>query len=442
MDSSAGTEAAPDDADEGEGESTLSGEHAPGHGPMTAAPVVPEEFPRLEPPKLGSVFRGRVGAIAESGHIALVNRVFDRKAVLANLERYRTDRRRVQGIVFGFNRGGFDVLVEGTRAFCPASAMALEDIEDPTLFLGQKLEFLLPASQSVSKDIVVSRRSILERQLRKKARELVRSLQPGQKLKGRVTQVREFGLFVDIGGVEGLVHQSELSYGHGQRPGDVARPGDEVDVQVLRVGVDARDSGKRDRLPRVSLSMKALMPDPWDAHAETLQEGTARQGKVTRTTDFGAFIELAPSIEGLLHITELGRDLAHANQAVKEGDELHVVVERVDRQARRISLSKLSAQELEELQAGNLAGEAPRSVKPGQPHQGEGRPRRSARAGRAGGRGARQACARLRSGQRARRQPQRRSAQGVPGRERARGQDRGHRSRRRAALLAQGARGR
>lgn len=236
-----------------------------------------------------------------------------------------------------------------------------------TQYLGQKLEFLLPASQAVTKDIIVSRRSILERLQRKKARELVRSLEPGQRIKGRVTQVREFGVFVDIGGIEGLVHQSELSFAHGAKPADVAQVGEEIEVQVLRVGAEPnkRESGKRDRVARVSLSVKALLPNPWDAHAAALREGTAQTGKVTRTTDFGAFIEIAPQIEGLLHITELGRDLKHASQAVQEGDELQVVIERVDRRARRISLSKLSAQEADELQAAAGDEAAQQSVRPG-----------------------------------------------------------------------------
>jgi small subunit ribosomal protein S1 len=351
--------------DDGDGDDQEGGRTA--RGPLPPAPIVPDSFPRPEPPALGSVFRGRVGAVAESGHIALVNRIIDRKAVLANAERYRVDRRRVQGLVYGFNRGGFDVLVEGVRAFCPASAMALEEIGDPNELVGQRYEFLLPSSQNLSKDLIVSRRSILERQLRKKAKELIKTLQPGQRLKGRVTQVRDFGVFVDIGGIEGLVHQSELSFAHGVRPADVCKPGDEVDVQVLRVGADPNRTAqgvRRERIDRVSLSMKSLMPDPWDAHAELLTEGTVRPGKVTRTTDFGAFIELAPQVEGLLHITELGRDLQHASQAVKEGDELQVVIERVDTRARRISLSKLTPQEAAEIAAAE-GEEAPRSLRPG-----------------------------------------------------------------------------
>ena len=311
---------------------------------------------------MGGVFRGRVGAVAESGHIAIVNRIMDRAAVRAQLDQYRGERRRVQGVVFGFNRGGFDVLVAGVRAFCPASAMSLEEIPDPNAYVGQKLEFLLPPVHGAGKDIVVSRRTILERLQRKKAKELLKSLQKGQRFTGRVTSVREFGVFVDIGGVEGLVHQSELSYAHGVKPGDVAKPGDVVEVAVLRVGGEPKKGdgdkadkrGRKDKLTRVSLSMKALQPDPWDAHAEAIKEGSIREGKVSRTTEFGAFIELAPAIEGLLHISELGRDLKHANQALKEGETLHVVVERTDKKARRISLSRLSASELEDYKAGKL----------------------------------------------------------------------------------------
>jgi small subunit ribosomal protein S1 len=268
-------------------------------------------------------------------------------------------------MVFGFNRGGFDVIVEGARAFCPASAMSLDEIEDPAQYIGQKLEFLLPAAQSLSKDIIVSRRSILERQQRRQAREFMRGLQAGQRLKGRVTAVRDFGVFVDIGGVEGLVHQSELSFAHNVNPSDVCKQGDEVDVQVLRVG-GGFEGGRRDRVERISLSIKALLPDPWDEHGDALKEGNACVGKITRTTDFGAFVELVPQVEGLLHITELGRDLVHANQAVKEGDEICVVVERADKSTRRISLSKVTQQEIADYEASKAAGvESLQSVKPG-----------------------------------------------------------------------------
>ncbi|HEX7477961.1 MAG TPA: S1 RNA-binding domain-containing protein [Polyangiales bacterium] len=336
----------------------------PGHPPEP-------QRERPEPPKLGQVWKGRVGAVSESGHIALINRIIEAPAVRQVLEQRRAEHKRVEGVVYGFNRGGFDVLVEGLRAFCPASAMSLDEIRDPLEYVGKKLEFLLPASKAGSKDIIVSRRSILERLLRRQTKEFLRTITPGQRFKGRVTAVREFGVFVDIGGVEGLVHQSELSYAFGVKPNSVAQVGDELEVQVLKVGGEPRrekDSGKRDRLTRVSLSVKACLPDPWQSHADALAEGSVHKGKVVRATEFGAFIALVDSIEGLLHITELGRDLKHADQAVREGDEIYVAIERVDRRARRISLSKLSAAEVKEFEAGNLAVDdgAARNLRQGQ----------------------------------------------------------------------------
>ncbi len=315
----------------------------------------------------GSIFKGRIGAIAESGHVGIVNRWIDPAEVRGRIEQLREQRKRVRGVVFGFNRGGFDVLVNGIRAFCPASGMSLEEIDDPRHYVGKKLEFTLPAAKggADAKDLVVSRRSILEKENRKRVKELLRSLEPGQKIRGKVSQVREYGLFVDIGGVDGLVHQSELSYAFGVKPHEVAKVGDEVDVQVIKVGSDGE--GPKERITRVNLSIKALLPDPWDTNADAIAEGSVQKGRITRTTDFGAFVELAPSIEGLLHITELGRELKHASQAVKEGDELHVVVERADRRTRRISLSKLSAQAAKEFEEGKLedVGKRPPSLQPG-----------------------------------------------------------------------------
>jgi small subunit ribosomal protein S1 len=246
------------------------------------------------------------------------------------------------------------VLVEGIRVFCPASGMTLGPLDNPDDVLGNRVDFTVPPAKSGTHGLVVSRRGILERQQRKQAKHLLRSLQPGQTLKGRVTQVREFGLFVDLGGIEGLVHQSELSFSRGVRPQDVAQPGDELEVQVLRVG----EGQTRKERERVSLSLKTLQADPWSAHDELLEPGTVHTGKVVRTTEFGAFIELAPQIEGLLHISELGRELKHANQAINEGDDVRVVVERVDRKARRISLSKLSQAEEKALEAGTDAKSA------------------------------------------------------------------------------------
>jgi small subunit ribosomal protein S1 len=325
-------------------------------------PLEPEG-PPPEPPAVGGIFRGRIGSVSESGNVALVNRLIDRPAVKAALAKAREERTRVRGVVFGFNRGGYDVLVSGVRVFCPASGMSLEIANDPREYVGRKFEFLVAPVKASGQGIVVTRRSILEREARKAARERVKSLTEGEVLEGKVTHIREFGVLVDIGdGVEGLVHQSELTYRRGVRPADLLRPGEPVKVKVLKV---SQPQGRK-KDARISLSIKALLPDPWDEHEDVLQEGRPRKGKVVRATEFGAFVELASGIEGLLHISELGKDLKHASAAVKEGDEIDVVVERVDKKQRRVSLSRLSPSEAEAVAAGTFDfDKAPKSLRPG-----------------------------------------------------------------------------
>lgn len=315
-----------------------------------------------EAPAVGAIVRGRIGSVSESGHIAIVNTIVDRADVKARLTQAREQRRRVRGMVFGFNRGGFDVLVAGIRVFCPANGMSLTPIDDPRELIGQKLQFTIPPRKGKAKGFVVSRRTILEREGLKHRKAVLRDLAEGQELEGRVTQVREFGAFVDIGhGLEGMVHQSELDWRHGVRPGDIVKPGDVVRVRVLGV----QREGKKMRNARISLSRKALLADPWDAHKDLLREGGHAKGTVVSTTDFGAFLRIADGVEGLLHITELGKELKHASQAVKVGDEMDVVIDRLDRRARRISLSRLSAVEAKALQEGGFSAANSVSLKPG-----------------------------------------------------------------------------
>ncbi len=350
---------------------------AEGPGRESQAPAAPEDLSDadlslLEPlaelpaPEVGAIFRGRIGGVAESGHIVIVNRDINKPEVRKAIRAARAKHDRVWGVVYGFNRGGFDVLVGGVRAFCPASAMSLKPIEDPNELVGQRCEFSLPQDKGGSKkSIIVSRRNILEKEARKRARERMAELQVGQRLPGKVLEVRDYGVLVDLGdGLDGLVHLSEVSWSRGVRPADVAKPGDDVEVAVIKV----QQATRKDRYGRVSLSMRACMPDPFEAAADTLRPGTPIKGKVVRTTDFGAFVEVAENIEGLLHISELGgnKELTHAKQALQEGDVIDVVIERVDREQRRVSLSKLSEQDAKAIEAGEIeVGKAPRNLKPG-----------------------------------------------------------------------------
>ncbi|MGB3049402.1 MAG: S1 RNA-binding domain-containing protein, partial [Polyangiales bacterium] len=337
----------------------------PPEDPADADLSVLDPLPELEVPQIGAIFRGRIAGVAESGHIVIVNRIIDKPAVRKALRASCHLHQRVQGLVYGYNRGGFDVLVGGVRAFCPASAMSLTPIEDPNAFVGQRCEFSLPQDKGGKKSIIVSRRGILEKEARKRARERMAELEVGARLQGKVLEVRDYGVLVDLGdGLDGLVHMSEVSWGRGVRPQDAAKLGDEVEVEVLKV----QQASRKDRFGRVSLSMRACQPDPLEAAKDTIRPGTPIKGTVVRTTEFGAFVQLQENIEGLLHISELGgsRELTHAKQAVTEGDEIYVVVERVDRQQRRISLSKLSDADAAGIEAGEIeVGKSPRSLKPG-----------------------------------------------------------------------------
>jgi small subunit ribosomal protein S1 len=358
------TEPAPSSSEESVPESDATSE--PPEDPAEADLSLLDPLPELEPPQIGAIFRGRIGAVAESGHIVIVNRLIDKAAVRKALRAARDLHKRVEGVVYGYNRGGFDVLVGGVRAFCPASAMSLAPIDDPNALIGHRFEFSLPPDKGGNKkSIIVSRRGILEKEARKRARERMAELEVGARLKGKVLEVRDYGVLVDLGdGLDGLVHMSEVAWGRGVRPQDVAKVGDEVDVEVLKV----QPASRKDRFGRVSLSMRACQPDPFEAARDSIRPGMPIKGKVVRTTEFGAFIELQENIEGLLHISELGgnRELTHAKQAVSEGDEIHVVVERVDRQQRRISLSRLSEADAAAIEAGQIeVGTAPRSLKPG-----------------------------------------------------------------------------
>lgn len=327
-----------------------------------AAATPSVENASAEPPEVGTIFKGRIGSVSESGHVVLINRYIDKAKAKERIRAHQAERRRVQGVVYGFNRGGFDVIVEGVRVFCPASAMTLEPVEDPTTLVGRKFEFTLPPSKG-GRSIVVSRRTLLEREQRRLRRDKMKALEVGTKLKGRITGHREYGVLVDIGdGLEGLVHLSELGWGRGIRPADAGPVGTEVEVQVTKVVPISR----KERFGKIGLSLRACQPDPWDQHADLLQEGHAQLAKVTRTAEFGAFLELAPGLDGMLHISELGgRDLKHAGQVLKEGDTLPVMIERVDRNARRVSLSKLSPNEAEALASGTWAGSAGKAPKPG-----------------------------------------------------------------------------
>jgi len=253
----------------------------------------------------------------------------------------------LEGTVTGLNKGGAEVQVYGMRAFCPLSQLDLRYVADPQQYVGQKLTFKVARLEEGNRggrgpNIVLSRRALLEEEQQTRATETREKLQIGAILKGRVTSLTTYGAFIDLGGIEGMLHVSEIGHARTSHPQDVLAIGEEVEVQVIKI-----EKGKDEKRPeRISLSRRSLERDPWRDAAERFTEGTVVTGRVMRLESFGAFVEIGPGIEGLVHISEIGagRRLNHARDAVQLGQDVPVKVLGVDTAKRRISLSISAAQ--------------------------------------------------------------------------------------------------
>ena len=238
----------------------------------------------------------------------------------------------VEGTVTEVIKGGVSVDVAGVRGFCPASQIDARFVEDLSVYVGQKLTFRITKYEP--RNLVLSRRALVEEEKQKIATETRKTLQPGLVMKGKVVGFKPFGAFVDIGGMEGMLHVSELGYARVEKPEDILHLGQEIEVAVLKI--EPGEKGER-----ISLSLKALANDPWNDTTAHLREGARVKGKVTRLQPFGAFIEIAPSVEGLVHISELGagRRIQHPKEVVAEGQEVEATILSIDQERRRISLS-------------------------------------------------------------------------------------------------------
>jgi small subunit ribosomal protein S1 len=187
------------------------------------------------------------------------------------------------------------------------------------------------------KRVVLSRRAVLEQEAKEAAARTLAQIAAGAVVRGTVTSVREFGAFVDLGGIEGLVPNAELSYDRNAKAADILSPGDVVDVQVREIKEGVVNK-RGDATTRITLSLKALAADPWDSIETVAPEGKVARGSVTRIADFGVFIRLAPGIEGLLHVSELGGKVAHPSSVLKVGEFINVIVRSADRLTHKIAL--------------------------------------------------------------------------------------------------------
>jgi len=237
----------------------------------------------------------------------------------------------VEGKVAAVIKGGYEVTVGGMRAFCPFSQMDLRRVETAEDFVGRVLEFRVTKYGENGRNIVLSRRQLLEAQAAKDAEETRKKLAVGAVLPGTVAALAEFGAFVDLGGVQGLVPVSEISHARVGRPADKLRIGDQVTVKVLRID---------DEKGKITLSLKALEGDPWVAVPGQLRERQAVRGRAARATDFGLFVELLPGVDGLLHVSEIPRSKQTAlREAAAAGAEVTVMIVGIDMEKRRIALA-------------------------------------------------------------------------------------------------------
>jgi len=263
----------------------------------------------------------------------------------------------VEARVTGTNKGGLAVEVNGIRGFIPVSQIDLYRVEDTQPFVNHKLRCVITEANPVEKNLVLSRRELLEREREEAREKLWQELAEGQIRMGVVRNVKEFGAFLDLGGVDGLLPAGEMSWNRVEDPTTMVQIGQQLRVVVIRLDRERR---------KITLGLKQLLPSPWDDIESRYAPKSTVAGKVTKLMDFGAFVELEPGIEGLIHNSELStRYVRHPKEVVQPGQQVQVAVLKVDPKERRISLSlKAAAQAAEEAEEAAAEPEAELKKKP------------------------------------------------------------------------------
>lgn len=260
----------------------------------------------------------------------------------AMLEEAYRQQMPVEGTVQETCKGGFRIEMLKHRAFCPVSQIDLHYVENPEDYVGDTFEFRIVRFEAGGRNLVVSRRVLLEAHQKAAEKAFFQNLAEGQVLEGTVTRLMPYGAFVElIPGVEGMIHISEMQWSRTESPDQCVQPGDTVRVKVIDITV----AGKSGR-PKIALSMKQLAADPWETVTQTCKPGDRLTGRVTRCAAFGAFVEIAPGLEGLVHISEMSyvKRVLKPEDVVRVGQEVPVVVQNIDAAGRRISLSMREAE--------------------------------------------------------------------------------------------------
>ncbi|MGA8809854.1 MAG: S1 RNA-binding domain-containing protein [Thermoanaerobaculia bacterium] len=305
---------------------SISGDDAfVSYGGPSEAVMAANELDGLD---VGDTVEGTV--VKTSPDIRISRKLAKGKASLDLLRQMYENRLPVEGKVAARNKGGFDVNIGGLRAFCPLSQIALGKIDNPDQFIGQSYEFRVTELSDDGRRIVVSRAALLKEANASKAEETRRNIVPGAELTGTIKTITPFGAFVDLGGIDGLLHVSEMSRRRVTDPNEVVAVGQEVRVKVIKVENDGK---------RISLSMKDQEPDPWSDVAERYPAGTQFSGRIVRTTDFGLFVEVEPGIDGLVHYSQLPFGVKQGDADIAIGTSVTGWIREVDASKKRLSLS-------------------------------------------------------------------------------------------------------
>lgn len=310
-----------------------------------------EQFPEGRP-EIGSVVDVQVERYDHDGGIL----VFTRQGAVqhANWETVAIGQ-IVEARCTEVNRGGLAVEVNNIRGFLPISQIDMYRVENAEQFVNQRLRCMVVEVDPAAKNLVVSRRALLEQEREEAAKKVWDELAEGQVRKGMVRLLKPFGAFVDIGGADGLIPISELSWSRIKDPSEVLKVGESIEVVVHRLDRDAR---------KVTLSLKQMKPSPWDTIHLNFPEGTIVSGTVMRIEPFGCFVEIEPGIEGLVHISEIsGQRVRHPSDVVKVGESVQAKVVNIDRDQRRIGLSIKAVKDAEK----EAAEEAEAAAEPEQP---------------------------------------------------------------------------
>jgi len=267
----------------------------------------------------------------EEGIVNLSRERARRLQLLDSLEKSMEDEEIVTGRISRRIKGGYHVDLGGIEAFLPGSHVDLRPVPDMDALVDQDFDFKILKINRRRSNVIVSRRVLLEKERDQKRQELLQELEEGQIVTGKVKNITEYGVFIDLGGLDGLLHITDMSWKRIRHPKEMVQLGDDLELKVL--SFDREEE-------KVSLGLKQLVPDPWEDITARFPEGERVTGKVTNLVDYGAFVELDPGVEGLVHISEMSwtRKLRHPKQMVNTGDEVEVVVLGIDAERKRISL--------------------------------------------------------------------------------------------------------